>query len=62
MDGQVVGESFANVSGITIPYNYKLLLLMMVVVVVLKMMVMMMMLMMPKYTLAPLTVSFSYFL
>lgn len=61
MDGQVVGESFANVSGITIPYNYKLLLMMMVVVV-LKMMVMMMMLMMPKYTLAPLTVSFSYFL
>lgn len=47
MDGQVVGESFANVSGIRIPYNYKLLLMMMVVVV-LKMMVMMMMLMMPK--------------
>ena len=44
MDGQVVGESFANVSGITIPYNYKLLLMMMVVVV-LKMMVMMMMMM-----------------
>ena len=54
MDGQVVGESFANVSGITIPYNYKLLLMMVVVVV--------MMMMMPKQTLIPLTLSFSHFL
>ena len=58
MDGQVVGESFANVSGITIPYNYKLLLMMVVVVVV----VMMMMMMMPKQTLIPITLSFSHFL
>ena len=60
MDGQVVGESFANVSGITIPYNYKLLLMMVVVVVVV--MIMMMMMMMPKQTLIPLTLSFSHFL
>ena len=42
MDGQVVGESFANVSGITIPYNYKLLLMMMVMVVMVVVVVVMM--------------------